>query len=339
MAAARLARNRARTTSGWPGKATAVATSTTGLMAGADSRKASAAGAGAPCATSRPAIGTDPHSHPGRATPAPPRRRHGQRRAAGAAAAAAGRPGRRRRRAALTRHAEHQERHRLDGDGHEHRRPVGDGRPGRAGPRAAGGRAPQPGRTTPATTATPTSSGGRDVPRRAPSRRAAGPPGSRRRRLATMAGERSEHRPDRRRTGRGLRLPTAGRSPVGHASLRPDEARCRTRHDPEERRGTMARSRRRWIAQAAVAALALGVVLTAPLASSDGAPAGRRHDLGRPLALRPGGGQLRRRRPSRKRRRPTSTSSRSTTCTATSRRPGTTSTASSRAAPPTSPRP
>ena len=66
------ARNRAATTCGRPGKATAVDTSTTGLMAGAASMKAKAAAAGAPRAVSRPAIGTAPHSQPGRATPASP---------------------------------------------------------------------------------------------------------------------------------------------------------------------------------------------------------------------------------------------------------------------------
>ena len=98
VAAIRLARNRARTTSGRPGKATAVATSTTGLIAGADSRNASAAAAGAPRATSRPGDRHRPalaarQRHPGRR-----RGRHGQRRAAGAGAWAGDRPGRRRRR-------------------------------------------------------------------------------------------------------------------------------------------------------------------------------------------------------------------------------------------------
>ena len=45
-----------------------MATSTTGLIAGADSRKASAAAAGAPRSTSRRAIGTEPHSHPAERT-------------------------------------------------------------------------------------------------------------------------------------------------------------------------------------------------------------------------------------------------------------------------------
>ena len=56
--------------SGCPGNATAVATSTTGLIAGAESRNVSAAAAGAPRETSRPAIGTEPHSQPGSAAPA-----------------------------------------------------------------------------------------------------------------------------------------------------------------------------------------------------------------------------------------------------------------------------
>jgi hypothetical protein len=71
-AAASEATNRAATTSGRPGKATAVDTSTTGLMAGAASMKAKAAAAGAPPAVRRPAMGTAPHSQPGRATPASP---------------------------------------------------------------------------------------------------------------------------------------------------------------------------------------------------------------------------------------------------------------------------
>jgi hypothetical protein len=70
VAASRLASRRAATTSGMPGNATAVATSTTGLIAGAERRKVRAAAAGAPRETSRPAIGTDPHSQPGRAAPA-----------------------------------------------------------------------------------------------------------------------------------------------------------------------------------------------------------------------------------------------------------------------------
>src|SRR6266498_2261960 len=66
----RLATRRATITAGRPGKATAVAVSTTGLIAGADSRNASAAAGSAPRTTSRPAIGTDPHSQPGSAAPA-----------------------------------------------------------------------------------------------------------------------------------------------------------------------------------------------------------------------------------------------------------------------------
>ena len=70
IAASRLATRRAPTISGFPGNATAVATSTTGLIAGAESRNVSAAAAGAPRDTSRPAIGTEPHSQPGKAAPA-----------------------------------------------------------------------------------------------------------------------------------------------------------------------------------------------------------------------------------------------------------------------------
>ena len=54
------------------GKATAVDTSTTGLIAGAAKRKVSAAAGGVPCEMSRPAIGTEPHSQPGSASPAAP---------------------------------------------------------------------------------------------------------------------------------------------------------------------------------------------------------------------------------------------------------------------------
>src|SRR5918993_214999 len=71
-AVASEARNRAATISGRPGNATAVETSTTGLMAGAASMNANAAAGAAPRAVSRPAIGTAPHSQPGRATPASP---------------------------------------------------------------------------------------------------------------------------------------------------------------------------------------------------------------------------------------------------------------------------
>src|SRR5690242_3498939 len=66
-AATNDATNRASTICGRPGNATAVATNTTGLIAGAASRNVSAAGAGTPRATSRPATGTELHSHPGSA--------------------------------------------------------------------------------------------------------------------------------------------------------------------------------------------------------------------------------------------------------------------------------
>jgi hypothetical protein len=62
--------NRARTIWGCPGKATAVATRTTGFTAGAASMKVSAAAGCTPRAQRRPAIGTEAHSHPGRAVPA-----------------------------------------------------------------------------------------------------------------------------------------------------------------------------------------------------------------------------------------------------------------------------
>lgn len=69
-AATRLASARARTISGLPGKATAVETSTTGLTAGEDSRKASAADGATPRPIRRWATGTEPHSQPGSAAPA-----------------------------------------------------------------------------------------------------------------------------------------------------------------------------------------------------------------------------------------------------------------------------
>ena len=69
---ARLATSRATTICGRPGNATDVATSTTGLIAGADSRNASAAAGVTPRRTSAPAIGTEPHSQPGRIAPATP---------------------------------------------------------------------------------------------------------------------------------------------------------------------------------------------------------------------------------------------------------------------------
>ena len=69
VAASTLATKRATTISGRPGKATPVATSTTGLMAGEASRKASATAGFTPRSTSRPASGTAPHSQPGSSTP------------------------------------------------------------------------------------------------------------------------------------------------------------------------------------------------------------------------------------------------------------------------------
>src|SRR5262249_34252802 len=64
--------NRAATTCGRPGNATAVATTTTGLIAGEASRNASAAGGATPRAISPPATGTDAHSQPGSSAPAAP---------------------------------------------------------------------------------------------------------------------------------------------------------------------------------------------------------------------------------------------------------------------------
>ena len=63
------ATNRASVISGWPGNATYVDTSTTGLIAGAASRKVSAADGATPRAIKPPDTGTDAHSHPGRTTP------------------------------------------------------------------------------------------------------------------------------------------------------------------------------------------------------------------------------------------------------------------------------
>src|ERR1700739_2082394 len=64
---------RARTILGAPGNATAVATSTTGLIAGAASMKVKAAAPVAPPSpNSRRATGTDPHSQPGSAAPPTP---------------------------------------------------------------------------------------------------------------------------------------------------------------------------------------------------------------------------------------------------------------------------
>ena len=63
---------RAPTICGWPGNATAVATSTTGLIAGADSMNVNAAAPTTPSLNSRRATGTEPHSHPGSAAPPTP---------------------------------------------------------------------------------------------------------------------------------------------------------------------------------------------------------------------------------------------------------------------------
>src|SRR6266536_3411941 len=65
-----LANARATTIRGWPGNATAVEASTIGLIAGEASRNARAAAGVTPRRTRAPAIGTEPHSQPGRTTPA-----------------------------------------------------------------------------------------------------------------------------------------------------------------------------------------------------------------------------------------------------------------------------
>ena len=64
------ATNRPSTISGLFGNATQVEASTIGLMAGADSRNASAAAGATPRVISDPATGTDAHSQPGSDHPA-----------------------------------------------------------------------------------------------------------------------------------------------------------------------------------------------------------------------------------------------------------------------------
>ena len=64
--------NRATAIIGWFGKATNVDTITTGLIAGLESRNASAAAGATPRAIIPPATGTDAHSQPGSTTPAAP---------------------------------------------------------------------------------------------------------------------------------------------------------------------------------------------------------------------------------------------------------------------------
>ncbi len=71
-AVASEATNRPATIIGWPGNASDVATSTTGLIAGAESRNASAAAGVTPRRIRLPATGTEAHSHPGSTTPAVP---------------------------------------------------------------------------------------------------------------------------------------------------------------------------------------------------------------------------------------------------------------------------
>ena len=71
-AVAKEATNLATTICGCPGKATNVETSTIGLIAGAERRKASAAAGVTPLAMSDPATGTEAHSQPGRRSPAAP---------------------------------------------------------------------------------------------------------------------------------------------------------------------------------------------------------------------------------------------------------------------------
>ena len=72
LAVSRLATNRAATIAGSPGNATAVDTSTTGLIAGEASRNANAAAGATPRRMSAPATGTEPHSQAGSAAPAMP---------------------------------------------------------------------------------------------------------------------------------------------------------------------------------------------------------------------------------------------------------------------------
>ena len=70
QAASRLATKRASTISGRPGKATAVATSTTGFTAGAASRNVTAAAGATPRASAAPRSAPSCTHSPGRATPA-----------------------------------------------------------------------------------------------------------------------------------------------------------------------------------------------------------------------------------------------------------------------------
>jgi hypothetical protein len=65
-----LATPRPTTIIGCPGNANAVAVNTIGLIAGADNKNANAAAGVTPRRTNAPAIGTDPHSQPGKTTPA-----------------------------------------------------------------------------------------------------------------------------------------------------------------------------------------------------------------------------------------------------------------------------
>ncbi len=71
-AVASEASSRASTMAGLPGKATAVAVSTIGLIAGAESRNANAAAGVTPRRIRLFATGTDAHSQPGRTAPATP---------------------------------------------------------------------------------------------------------------------------------------------------------------------------------------------------------------------------------------------------------------------------
>ena len=121
-ATTRLATPRATTISRSFGKATAVAVSTIGLIAGAASRNASAAAGVTPRRISEPAIGTLPHSQPGSTTPA----------TLATGTASAGMPGQRpgperagheHRDDRGQHHAEDQERHRLHEHRDEHRGP------------------------------------------------------------------------------------------------------------------------------------------------------------------------------------------------------------------------
>ena len=114
-----------RDDSGRPGKATAVATSTTGLIAGDASRKVSAAAGATPRRRAEPAIGTEPHSQPGSAAPATARPEPPA--TAGRGGSRGGNPRDEGSNRGADSDPEDEERHCLDRDRNEDRRPVREG--------------------------------------------------------------------------------------------------------------------------------------------------------------------------------------------------------------------